>query len=274
MNELQNTVFQLLREFDRICRENNIEYFAVGGTLLGSVRHKGFIPWDDDVDVGMLRQEYDKFLKVAPRLLPDYYFLQHYTTDPGFVFGFTKMRDSRTTFLESRLKNRKMNHGIYIDIFPFDYYPENQIKQEVLILKKRFLSARVRQTFLLKESDINSRIGEYCANILGNIVALKYPTVVEVLKIRDTLYSSVPRSTLVNNYYGVWGKREIVPLLWVKETKELSFEGLNIMVPMFYDAYLRNIYGDYMTLPPIEKRVSRHDTDVVDSARPYTEYLN
>ena len=273
MNEMQNVVFHILCEFDRICRENHIRYFVVGGTLLGAVRHQGFIPWDDDVDVGMLRQDYERFIKIAQQLLPAYLFVQNYKTDPEFVFGFTKIRDSRTTYIEAHLKNRKMNHGIFIDVFPFDYYPMNPIKQSAIIIKKRILSCGVRKAFLAGDKNKTLALEAFITNKLGNMVSMKYPSVTDIIKARDQLLKSVPESELVTNYYGFWGSREIVPAAWLKESTPLCFEGLKVMAPSYYDAYLRNVYGDYMILPPLEKRVSHHYTEVVDTSKPYTEYL-
>ena len=123
LQSLKDRERDMLKTFVDICNKHSIKYFVQGGTLLGTVRHGGFIPWDDDVDVSLPRDEYERFLAVAEKELPEYYFLQTKDTDPEYPNNFAKIRDSRTTFLESSAKNLNINHGAYIDIFPLDNYP-------------------------------------------------------------------------------------------------------------------------------------------------------
>jgi lipopolysaccharide cholinephosphotransferase len=120
MNELQKKQLEILKEFDRVCRENNLTYFANGGTCIGAIRHNGFIPWDDDVDVMMPREDYEKLLKLQNPWSDSKYFLQTFRTDKHYVLNFAKLRDSSTTYLESLFYNIRQNHGVWIDIFPLD----------------------------------------------------------------------------------------------------------------------------------------------------------
>ena len=119
MNEIQKVELNLLKEFVKVCEKNNLRYFMVGGSALGCVRHKGFIPWDDDIDVAMPREDYEKFMKMQDEL-PSYCFIQNYKTDPHYIYNYGKLRDSRTTFIESYYKYHRINHGVWIDIFPLD----------------------------------------------------------------------------------------------------------------------------------------------------------
>ncbi len=123
IKEVQAIELEILLEVDRICREYEIPYFLDSGTLLGAVRHKGFIPWDDDIDIGMLRSDYERFLSIANRELGSEYFLQTYRTD-GAPIMFAKVRKKGTTFVEFRLRNIPMEHGLFIDVFPYDFLPQ------------------------------------------------------------------------------------------------------------------------------------------------------
>ena len=105
-----------------ICDRLNLRYYVIGGTLIGAIRHKGFIPWDDDIDIGMMRKDYDIFLREAPKYLPEQYFLQTVWSDPEYLNCFAKVRDSNTTFVEIPVAKRKINHGVFVDVFPLDYY--------------------------------------------------------------------------------------------------------------------------------------------------------
>lgn len=127
MNELQQKERDLLKIFIDFCDKNKLTYFLVGGTLLGAIRHKGFIPWDDDIDVAMPREDYDKFIVLASKHFTkdkDVFF-QNYRTDKYYPYVFSKLRDSNTTFIEKIYKHVDMNHGVYIDIFPIDGISKN-----------------------------------------------------------------------------------------------------------------------------------------------------
>ena len=124
MKKVWAVELDLLAEFDRVCRKHNLRYLATGGTLLGAVRHQGYIPWDDDLDIEMLREDYLKLLKVLPSELPDNYALQTNETDPGYFFTYAKLRDKRSTLSEVNHYDRIFRYkGIYIDIFPLEKNP-------------------------------------------------------------------------------------------------------------------------------------------------------
>ena len=137
--KLKQIELNLLVCFKEICEKHKLDYFLTGGTLLGAVRHKGFIPWDDDIDVGMPREDYETFLRVASSCLPDGIFLQTRKTDPEVPFNFAKLRDSRTTFIETSIKDLDINHGVYIDIFPIDYFPASKFQLILLLILSFFV---------------------------------------------------------------------------------------------------------------------------------------
>ncbi len=272
--ELTNEQLQQLKECERdmlaafvaVCNKHKIKYFLQGGTLLGAVRHQGFIPWDDDVDVSLPRDEYERFVAVAQRELPSYYFLQTKDTDPEYPNNFAKIRDSRTTFIETSARKLNINHGAYIDIFPIDYYPDG-FKAKIFEIKKKFLTWRINTAFYMPEMSLKSKIATLISCIL-------YPSRRKAIEKREKLFSCVPVSQRVVNNSGAWLEKEIIPREWCEESVEMTFEGIKVQGSAKYDEWLTYVYGDYMQLPPEEERKGHHFTDVVDLDKPYTEYIN
>ena len=266
LQELKECEREMLKVFVDICNKYSIRYFVQGGTLLGTVRHSGFIPWDDDVDVSLHREDYEKFLEVAEKELPDYYFLQTKDTDPEYPNNFAKIRDSRTTFLETSAKNLNINHGAYIDIFPLDNYPCG-IKAKLYEIKKKLLTWRINKAFYIPHMSLVSKIATIITMIL-------FPSLKGAVTKREKLYKSVPFSDTVVNNSGAWLSKEIIPRKWVDGIIEMEFEGIKVNVSDKYDEWLTYVYGDYMSLPPENERVGHHYVDIFDMNKPYTEYIN
>ena len=267
LSKLKKLETDILREFAAVCEKLNLKYYLLGGTLLGAVRHKGFIPWDDDIDVGMPREDYEIFLKRAAEYLPSNLFVQSMESDPGYVNCFAKIRNSDTTFMESSSAKMNIHHGVFIDIFPLDYYPENALRQWITDTRKKWYARRVGCEFSLPEDVL------WVRKIKRFILQVMFPSLNAVLSKRERMYRSVPQSGLIANYGGAWGKREIVPAEWYGEGVTVEFEGMQVMAPAEYDKWLTQVYGDYMQLPPVEKRVGHHYVDVIDLEKPYTEYV-
>ena len=265
--ELKFLEIDILRHFVEICDKLNLRYYLLGGTLLGAVRHKGFIPWDDDIDVGMPRKDYEVFLQKGAELLPTYLFLQTVQTDPGYVHCFAKIRNSNTTFVEISARKMKINHGVFVDVFPLDYYPDTIERQKEFEHKRIWWLRRIGVEF---DTNENTSFKGVMKRI---VVKMLIPSVQRAITLRDALYRSVPASSLVANYGGAWGKKEIVPADWYGDGTTLMFEGMELTVPAEYDKWLTQVYGDYMQLPPMEKRIGHHYVEAIDFHTPYTEYL-
>ena len=270
---IKHVEFEMLEEVIKCCNVLKIKVYLDGGTALGAVRHQGFIPWDDDIDVGMLRKDFEIFISEGQRYLPKYLFLQSRLSEPNFLCNFAKIRDSRTTFIESSQRQLKINHGVYIDVFPLDYYPENSVERDRIQKKLRVLNLRVRQEFTLPEENRGTRLLEIWRKFGGDVLKLRYPSVSKVLDLRETIYKSVKPSSYLVNYCGAWGNKEVFPTEWLEEGTIANFEGLSVNIPKEYDKYLRHIYGDYMQLPPENMRVSHHYTEIIDLDKPYTDYI-
>ena len=260
---LKSVELDILRTFISVCEKSSLKYYLLGGSCLGAVRHNGFIPWDDDIDVGLPRADYNKFMKIGQSLLPSYYFLQNHMTDPEYYVNFAKIRDSRTTFIESSLKNLRINHGVYIDVFPLDYYHE---KGDGIFRIKDLL-------FKGRESVEYSCDYSIKMKMLQFVSCIVCPSVKTAVKKRDELMQSLSSGDLYANICGAWGKKEITPVEWFGNGYTVTFEDLKVTIPQMFHEYLTKLYGDYMTFPPVEKRVGHHHTEVIDLDRPYTDYI-
>lgn len=272
LQRLQHVQLDLLREFASCCDRLGLRYYLLGGTLLGAMRHGGFIPWDDDVDVVLMREDYDTFLREAPALLPSHLFLQSRESEPGIPINFAKLRDSRTTLIEASFRNLPINHGAFIDVFPLDRFPERPLDQAVLGARLGLLNLAVRKSLTLDEGQRHSACAEAAAGIVGSAALLACGSVEGALDRRDKLIRSVRQSPLVANYCGAWGRREVAPESWFGEGTTGTFEGMAVTLPAAPDLWLTQVYGDWRRLPPREQQVPHHHATVIDLDRPYTFY--
>lgn len=246
---LKQKQLEIFKAFITSCEQLGLKYYVLGGTMLGAVRHKGYIPWDDDIDIGMLRKDYDIFLKLGQSCLPEKYFLQTHVTDPEYPQNFAKIRDSSTTFVEKAMKNLTINHGVFIDIFPLDYYPDkHQICHEIMHLLQRL---RISDAFTLEKPSLRARFVRLFSRIL-------YPTIVSAVHAREKLMNNTQHSSKIANYCGAWGRKEIVPCEWYGEGTMITFEGMQVRLPTNYHGWLTQVYGNYMQFPPPEKRIPHH----------------
>lgn len=262
IKDIQREILSILIEFDKICKANNIDYQLFAGTLLGAIRHNGFIPWDDDIDVCLTRKDYDRFIDLCKSELNDDFFIQTYNTDEKYVLQFAKLRKNNTLFLEGAYSELEIHHGFYIDIFPLDNIMPNSImgsiQKQLLHLFRRLNRARIRK-LCIDTNKIHVKVFRLLLHYFVRIIPRKwtnkiYTKIATMFNSKDTKYMS----HLLNGIEkGRYTKFKIERNTF-HETLDIDFEGYKFPVPVNYDILLRRVYGDYMELPPKEERKPHH----------------
>jgi len=259
LRKMQLLELDMVKELDRVCRKHNIFYSIDGGTLLGAVRHKGFIPWDDDMDIVMLREEYEKFKKVASEMNPDICFFQDHSTDNDYLWGFGKLRRTGTTFIRVGQEHLKFKTGIGVDVMPLDDVPKTLIGQMGLdfycfVLRKILWSEVGKKTKkgLLRVwySILNTIPVEW---VYGKVDKISQKSRNDSPnRVRLLLYTATGK-LFKRNPLRI---RYSMPKRWFTDLCDYEFEGCHFLGTRDYDECLFYQYGDYMTLPPEDKRES------------------
>ena len=269
LRKLQLTQLEILKVVDGICKKYNIRYSLYAGTLLGAVRHKGFIPWDDDLDICMLRKDYNRFIKAWNREQPDGYLLQNKENCPTFTQSFTKIRKEHTTFLQAADLVDQYHVGIFIDVFPVDRIPKGKLKQIVFQIRCIFYQLYIKEYIPPKGSKLEKMIACCVLNLVPKSLHEG---------IRKRLFRQIVK----------YNKNKENPIIFTESLKtiftplpanlgdefiELPFE--NNSFPCFkqWDIFLRAWFDDYMQLPPEKERVGIHDVQIIDFYHDYKEHM-
>lgn len=257
----------ILEKIVDICNRHNINYTMSGGSLLGVIRHQGFIPWDDDIDIDMLREDYEKFIEIAEKELKPPYFVQYYKSEKGYYYGHAQIRNSNTTgIIKGDFMNYSFNHGIFVDIFPLDNVPDdmnlrNNIINDIAESRHRIEKKKGYKSY--------SRIKEIIKIIRAKVLYSKINVEEEINYMNK-----------VSQMYNDEKTKEVCLLAWKdisKERKWLNeldikkFEYLNVKVTKYYDEWLKRQYGDYMQIPE-NKNGSMHGNVFFDTEKGYLEY--
>ena len=250
MNDLQKTQLEMLRELDKVCRKLNISYFLVCGSALGAVKYGGFIPWDDDLDVAMYRDDYERFLEKGQALLPGGLFLQNFRTDPQFPQIYSKLRKDGTTFAEPAVRQLAMHQGVYLDIFPLDGCPAGRLARKKLEFSKRLLGS-----MLLSGCEIPRTPRSALLCRVWRLLGIHRHTA-RVAKRLDKVLRRYPveNSTWVCNHGNWQGSRDYAPKDWFGAGTRGVFEGMSVPLPQNCPAYLERKYGDITQTPPPPER--------------------
>lgn len=248
LDELRSVQLDLLQKTADFCEKNGLRYFLCGGTLIGAIRHKGFIPWDDDIDIAMPRPDYDQFVKTFNQP-NNYYQVVNLDTNPDYAYSFAKVYDNRTIMNELHYPGDTF--GVYIDVFPADGVNEvTQIKKIMLLHK--FLNTK-------KANYYHRTFSKKIINTFGKLLLLPFSAhkIAEWMdnEARKYAFGSVPMAGVIANPLGIG---EMVDKSVFDSDIYQEFEGRKFRVPIGYDTWLRSIYGDYMQLPPEEHRVTHH----------------
>lgn len=264
LRKVQLAQLDIGKEIKRVCDENGIKYFLDSGTLLGAIRHKGFIPWDDDMDMGMLREDYERFIEIAPKKLKSEYFLQTWKTDKSYPYAFAKIRKKGTIFIEAVSQKTNAHNEIFVDIFPYDVYPDNETVRTKLMKKimllKYSLWMKDGMTPWLRHKSILDRLlvrAKYVPHYFYALTHSRDAMIAEYEKLMP-MYNAETSKYYVEQSGGTPFGKWIIPTECFKKFIEVKFEDTMFLVPEKYDLYLKTVYGDYMQLPPVEKRGNWH----------------
>lgn len=268
MREINDVQVEMLRAVADVCKKLNIKFFMVHGSLLGTIRNHEFVPDDDDIDIAFFRKDYDIFVREAPKLLEEHYFMQTCFTDPEYPLGFGKVRDSRTAYVVEEAKHLKINHGIYIDVFPIDNRKIGRLSAKMFDLKYKLLNIRIASAFELKNQSFKKKIVRLLTKVM-------FPSCSAAIRKRERLITSSSETGYIR-ITGGKGAEQYMPKKWFSEAVENTFEGVDVFVPVNYDAYLSRIYGDYRNRTLVENKVSDNENIevnacVVDTKTPYTQ---
>ncbi len=269
MNELQSVVFDLLKEFVCAAKVLNVKWYLVHGSALGAVKYGGFIPWDDDIDIAIPRDDYEKFCKEAQALLPEYIFLQNYRTDKNFPHTYSKLRNSKTTFIENGVSHLEMNHGIFIDIFPLDEYPSDEAEQEKLLKKLKLL--RWKQYCSLNDT---SKSKVVIRNKIFRLLGYHKKTARTVAQIESIVTQFDKSGECWCNHGDRMGKKGCIKKAVYGSGTSFDFEGLSVNIPEKYDEYLTLKYGDWRKDLPKAEQASHHTNLIVDTKTSYLKYMS
>ena len=257
---LQACELDILTELDRVCRKNGLRYFLAGGTLLGAVRHGGFIPWDDDVDIAMPREDYDKLPACCEKDLDGAYYFQDYRTDPAYYLPYAKIRKNDTFFYEERFRNSGFHKGVFIDIFPIDYCPAPgplcHFLYDVLAVSNRRGEIDSGQAYVPYE-ELSGRIGYAFLKLFSPERLIPFRE--RILRLSERFSDRRQRMS----FFGAYGyPKEIYPVSWYGDGKMLRFEDREFPAPAEPEKVLAQAYGsDFMELPPAEKRKVHADLE-------------
>lgn len=260
--KLKKCLLYIADEIKRICDILGVNYFLIGGSLLGAVRHKGFIPWDDDLDIGMLRKDYNIFIENAQKLLKDDFILCNAESDVNCGLSFAKVRIKNTHFYEKE-NPKNIENGIFVDIFPVDIIPKSKLSQVYQNITNYILirSLMYKQNYNIEIKKIYIR---YLIKIIDKFFTKQ--NIIASIKKVQTKYNN----TKEYNYYGVLGgaykyhKNFIPKNSFTNILKEVEFEDRKYKIPNNPDEILRITYGDYMKLPPKEEQKCKHMNKDID----------
>ena len=253
--EIHEMEFNILKAFKKYCEEHNLKFFLVGGTLLGAIRHKGFIPWDDDIDIGMLRDDYNKLsrlVKTDPYIDDKKRYKVLIPLEKDYIYPQIKIIDDYTIAYEKNIK-REYATGLWVDVFPYDYGADTREEAKKLSKKNHFYK-KFFQVGIAGELSLKKKI----------LRAIAYPFYKLVTKGDYTYWVkkilNVPTSyptKLVGDVIWIYDDRDMYPREWFDDENLIlmDFEGDKFYVTKYYDEYLTQFYGDYMKLPKEEDRV-------------------
>ncbi len=264
LKKVQSVELGILKDFMELCDKNHLKYFGIAGTGIGAIRHKGFIPWDDDIDIALPRADYERFLKLAKKHLSDQYIVLNCETNENYPLMTTRLMKKGTVFREEALKNIDCPLGIFLDIYPFD-----NVSDDPKLFKKRMRQAWFYSKLLILRSIPFPVLGFKgpkakivhaicaCVHVAMVVLRISKRKLYKKCKAVSTRYNHIETKRIdflcdTTPYMNIYRKKDVFPL------KKMPFEDVMLNFPNNMHDNLTNMYGDYMQLPPVEKRKNHY----------------
>lgn len=266
LRPIQQNLLEMMKWLDLYCREHNLRYFALGGTMLGAMRHKGFIPWDDDIDIAFPRKDYNKFIECFKND-GRYHLESVYSEKDDYCYPYSKLYDTHTTMVEH--KRVDLVRGTFIDIFPFDGLgqSEEEAFKNFKSIKKWYNIYLCLVAGIRKGRSFSKNLAVLCSRFLPKFFFSSYKIRLKL----DRMCSNLDYDDCAwgGNPLGAWGFKEVMPLSINGTPTEYQFEDMMIFGPEKGDEYLTHLYGEWRRLPPKEKQVTHHDFVSLDLNKSY-----
>ncbi len=271
VRKLQLKEMELILEVDRICKKHNINYYLSWGSALGAIRHKGFIPWDDDIDISMFWYDYLRFKEICKEELDGKYFYQSIDTENNFWLTWDKVRINNTTSMDREFSHIDCNWGICMDIFPIVAIPKSSMSQSIQKINVRIYKFLCNKNFIIniKDNGLKSKIKRLIYNLIPN-------NILDMLKekcLKNITKYDLDDNNICGEILSMPYDKALIDKSIYGNPIEVEFENYKFPVPEKYDEYLTSCYGDYMKLPPEHERIG-HGNIIVDLENSYKKYLN
>ena len=257
---LQEIELENLRMLMEICEKNHLRYYLIGGSLLGAMRHRGFIPWDDDIDVGLPRPDYNRFVQIAKEYLPAHMDVKTMTSDPNYKCYFTRLINNKKKIYWDHGQYTAVI-GVWMDVFPLDGLPDNPLLRKMQVFRVKLAKALYNFTQIdyVSTNRTNRPLSERVLIRFAQLTRIgRLMNADRRLQKLDRALQRYDYDTCAYawNFSGCYGKREIVPHIQLGGSRTAQFEGMQVSIPEAAEDYLTSIYGDYMKLPPEDQRRS------------------
>ena len=268
MKEIWLISIDLLMQLDTVCRKHGLTYYMTAGSLLGAIRHHGFIPWDDDLDIAIPRSDYEKLIELADEFKKPY-FLQTQKSDPEYFYSFIKLRNSRTTAIKSYLRDTPFNKGMAIDLFPLDQVVLEGFEERYHKISRLCIDqSNYMRTFLKNPTSAEKKRIDAWSGRDPIEQAKEIEELITFGNDKETDYVGTTAITVYAPGTQVFKKTDHTEVEWI------DFEEvMKVPVPVGWDAVLTTNFGDWRQMPPIEKRGTWHNTTIFDPDTPYDRYV-
>lgn len=267
LSDLQKLQLEILKEFIRVCDALNLRYYLVEGTMLGAQRHQGFIPWDDDIDVGMPRKDYEIFQREAPKLLNPRYFMSNHRNNEKHYWMTIILFDKQNKVILSNATEKIESH-VWIDVIPLEGMPDGAFRQKLHFYHYYYYRVLYNISHFSKIVNVNKPRPLPEKMVIKLLSIINPEKHINSVKVCDKLHKVLSKydfdkSKYVMQIISEYKMKELMPREWFGNGKDYVFEGISAVGVSDSDKYLTKLYGDYLRLPPVEKRVGKHNAEII-----------